>query len=159
MEIAHVASWKLFLLLPRLLLLKTARGGEAGSRDLKRRVALFDGGQLAQLLAEGRRVGMKGRAPVTHTESSQLAKAIELVSKGELSHAARELKSKGLAPGTDRALAELTDPELRPVLPAEPIPETARQYQPPGKLAMGKKVFSETLRQSRRGKSVGLTGI
>ena len=39
---AHVGAWKLFILLPRMLLYSTRRGGLAGARDLRKRINLFD---------------------------------------------------------------------------------------------------------------------
>ena len=45
-----IAAWKLWCLLPRLLLFQTRRGGEAGTRNLQQRVALFDEGRCDVLL-------------------------------------------------------------------------------------------------------------
>ena len=45
-------AWKLFILLPRLLLFKTSRGGKAGERNLRDRITLFDTGQWDILLRE-----------------------------------------------------------------------------------------------------------
>ena len=42
------SAWALFLLLPRLLLHRTTRGGQAGARELRHRISLFDAGHWDQ---------------------------------------------------------------------------------------------------------------
>ena len=44
----------------------------------------------------------------------RIQNAIELASQGELSHAARNLQSNGIAEGSEQTLRELQDPRLRP---------------------------------------------
>ncbi|MDE0759467.1 MAG: hypothetical protein OSB45_15020, partial [Pseudomonadales bacterium] len=44
-ETAEVRAWKLLFLLPRLILHTSRRGGEAGERELKNRIELFDAGR------------------------------------------------------------------------------------------------------------------
>jgi len=157
-EMAHVAAWKLFLLLPRMLLFTTARGGSAGQRDLARRISLFDSGCWDALLAEGHTASRQTGTRSDPKPDAQLMKALALAQKGELSHAARELKSRGLAPGSAATLAELTDEGLRPPLLAEPLPQAAMTFQPLQPITLDKDVFATVLRQSRRGKSAGITG-
>jgi hypothetical protein len=59
-------AWSLFLMLPRLLLHSTRRGGAAGDRDLKRRVALFDAGHWDKLMELSRQAVAQptSRAPM-----------------------------------------------------------------------------------------------
>ena len=47
---------------------------------------------------------------------------MKLIEEGELSHAARMLQSLELAPGTQAMLEELRDENLRPPVPAVPLP-------------------------------------
>lgn len=49
---------------------------------------------------------------------------------GELSHAARVLRSGGLAPGTADTVRELTDPQARPPQLLGPLPPQAVAYEP-----------------------------
>ena len=73
MEVSCEQAWKLLILLPRMLLFKTKRGGSAGERDLRRRVAMFDGGQWAQLLDESRR-SVSAMMRTSSTEQKRLSK-------------------------------------------------------------------------------------
>ena len=75
---------------------------------------------------------------------------------GELSYAARELQSAGLAPRTPETLAELLDPALRPQVLAEPIPG---QSTPVVDIALDKNIFGAIIQEARRGVSAGLSGL
>ena len=159
--IAHINAWKLFLLLPRLVLHKARRGGEAGERELRRRVTLFDAGEWGQLLdrAHATQQGMEVRSQgEEQREKQRLVKVMDLIQRGELSHAARTLKAAGFASATASTLEELRNPELRPREPSEAIPESALDAQPAVPISLSKDVFGIVLRQSRRGKSSGLSG-
>ena len=103
-------TWKLFLLLPRLLLFKSSRGGEAGARNLQQRIAQFDAGEWDQLLAASKSVTYKTKSQFMDEVRVQIAEY--LAEQGELSHAARSLASAGIAPGTQATFDELTDPIL-----------------------------------------------
>ena len=48
---AEVRAWKLFLLFPRMLLFRPARGGKVSKGHLMERLDLFSSGQWAQLIA------------------------------------------------------------------------------------------------------------
>ena len=114
----ELRAWKLFLLLPRMVLCPTGRGGEAGARILRRRVRMFDDGQWGALLQASRQVGRRSVTTRAFSEAeafqAKLRAATALIEKGELSHAARVLKSAGLAPGNTDTLRQLTDPQCRP---------------------------------------------
>eukprot|EP00959_Pyramimonas_sp_CCMP1952_P334215 6999515-Pyramimonas_sp.AAC.1 len=73
--------------------------------------------------------------------------AMELIQHGQLSHAARNLTSPGLAPGTDATLTELSSPDLRPPKPAERAPDGFRDSIPHKPLALDRNVFATVLRQ------------
>ena len=70
----------------------------------------------------------------------KLEQAERLIAKGELSHAARLIKSVGVAPGNHDTLAQLTDPSLRP----------AASFQ------LDRERFARNLRKARRGLCPGL---
>ena len=153
-------AWTLFILLPRLLLHHTARGGQASERELKQRIGLFDTGRWDQLLTSARSSATRPRTSkrTRDPESQKLDQALRLAKMGELSHAARVLSSSGLAAGTDATLRELRDPQLRPAEPAEPFPDGLHAFQPAGMLTLDRQLFGDVLRQTRRGLSAGLWG-
>ena len=166
-----MASWALLTLLPRLLLHHTPHGGDAGARELKRRVALFDAGAWDVLLstsrtqaerqanaAARRRQQPHPPQPEQMEEQRRIAKAMELVHAGELSHAARALSSPGMAPGTAETLAELRNPQLRPQHPRIPLPTGLEQFQPAQRIALDRHIFGTVLRTSRKGLSSGMWG-
>ena len=83
---------------------------------------------------------------------------MSLIKRGELSHAARVLTSTGIAPGTQATLDELTDPLLRPALPAEPLPPDLADFAPARDVDLDRDVFATVLRRTRRGLSGGMWG-
>ena len=103
-----IRSWKLFILLPRMLFFPTRHGGEAGERELHRRVAMFDSGEWGSLIQEYRRTHTAFRRKDI-TEEKRVEKAMQLIKDAELSHASRMLQSMELAPGNDATYAELTN--------------------------------------------------
>ena len=110
-----------------MLLFKTSRGGDAGVRNLKQRIRLFDNGDWGQVFPLSEiTITKKTGSPSTMDLSAKLKRAVQLAEIGELSHAARELQSVGLAPGTSDTFAQLTNPQLRPAAPAEPFISTPR---------------------------------
>ena len=160
--VERVQAWTLFLLLPRLLLHRTARGGAGGARELRRRVRLFDEGQWNVLLEECRREARGARTAQRRSneeaEEARLNAATALAERGELSHAARVLRSTGLAPGTPQTLAELCDNTLRPQELQTPLPPEPLQYQPQSPVVLDRTQFAWVLQEARRGLSAGLGG-
>ena len=133
--------------------------GAKPARDLRRRVTLLDSGQWEQLLTTAhQQQHRRTHSSAEQEETRKPAKALELVQKGELSHAARELQSRVLAAGNQATLDELRNEELRPPRPSEPLPHAALDPQPQQQLELNKDIFGTVLRQSRRGKSSGLGG-
>ena len=158
----RVEAWTLFLMLPRLLLHRVGRGGKNGARELQRRISLFDGGQWDVLLDACRstRAGTSRRAVQRTPEGAQEAKvraATALVERGELSHAARVLKSSGLAPGVPATLQELRT--QRPQARTDALPREALEHQPREPLQLDAGIFAKVLREARRGLSAGLGGM
>ena len=152
-------AWKLFLILPRMLLHKTRRGGEAGKRNLQERIRLFDAGRWDLLLERSSQPLHRGSSNSAHDLlERRLLEAVRLAEQGELSHAARVLRSTGMAPGTDATLQELTDLNLRPPVASEPLPDGLPMFVPSEPLELDKQIFSDTLRSSRRGLSSGVSG-
>lgn len=156
-------AWKLFLLLPRLLLYPSQRGGTAGTRNLKARIQLFDEGRW-DLLLERAHSTVRGHIDAPHIRSdeeeaaSRLSRADYLISIGELSHAARELRSSGRAPGTQATLNELRDPALRPPQPVRPVPENILQFRPSSPVQLDRTIFDQVILSLRKGKSAACGG-
>ena len=91
-------AWKLFFLLPRMLLMPTLRGGDGGRRELNRRVRLFDAGEWTCLIAETRSRRLTEYRKPLFDESRSINRAEKFVAKGELSHVARELTRNEVVP-------------------------------------------------------------
>ena len=120
------------------------------------------GGHWDQLLAKARKSAAKHttlnypRAPAdTANDTKKIDKAMSLIKQGELSHAARVLMSRGLAPSTQATLDELTNPQLRPSRPAE-VPNELDDFAPAQHVELDRDIFATTLRQTRRGLSGGI---
>ena len=64
-------AWRLFILLPRLLLHHTARGGEAEEREVKRRVVWYDAGEWDKLHESARKM-KRGAALQVPTERKMI---------------------------------------------------------------------------------------
>ena len=105
-------AWKLFMLLPRLLLHRPSRGGLVKKSKLRERFAQFASGQWDSLL------DVKGAEEVSdlarrkrRREQDELvkraARAEKLVHLGELSAARQALEGEVVAPGTLRTQAAL----------------------------------------------------
>ena len=92
--------------------------GSAGTQALKERICLFQNGEWLQLLAASRNMptcslsDSSSREDEDQTCAQKVKKVILLISKGELNHAARLLRSRGRAPGTEDTLLQLNDPNL-----------------------------------------------
>ena len=159
----RVRAWKLFALLSRMLLHRLPRGGEAGNRELRKRIRLFDEGAWDVLLEAARRRASNARRPAFADPQQELdqilLKASKLIEQGELSHAARLLSSNGIAPGNLETLRQLTDPLLRPPAPLHPIPPDIANYRPSETVELDKRLFVRNLRTARRGLSPGLGGF
>ena len=157
----RVAGWTLFMLLPRLLLHRVGRGGKNGARELRHRVSLFDAGRWDILLDASRATSAvpsrhaAPRPPEAERET-KLRAASALAERGELSHAARLLKSNGLAPGTHATLVELRN--QRPQVLRDPLPPEAVEHQPQEPVRLDADIFTAVLRDARKGLSAGLGG-
>lgn len=154
----YILSWRLLILLPRLLLFKTKRGSDGGARNLHQRISLFNAskwGELLKLSDEAR--SMSTNSPDVNDLASKLKRVVHYAELGELSHAARELESAGLAPGNLLTLAELQDPNLSPQLPVEPIASALLAGAPV--ITLDKQRFGAILREARRGVNAGFSGL
>ena len=103
-----VRGWKLFVLLPRMLLFKPPRGGKVSKNVLLDRFTKFAQGQWLDLLtqsvaASAAAIEMRSRRRRTGTDSveKRAERAEALVCLGEISTARRALEASPVAPGTE----------------------------------------------------------
>ena len=154
------AAWKLFILIPRMLLRPTARMGEPGKRDIMERYRRFTAGDWLGLLADVPTQPARRRREETD-KAAMNRKSHEAEAKvrmREVRRARHHLTSSGLAPGTPATLAQLTDPNLRPTRLAEPLPEAAVTHVPRHTLTLDWSKLASALRSAGRGSAADLSG-
>ena len=155
-------AWKLFLLVPRLLLCRPPASGSVGKAALLRRVTDFQAGRWSQLLHAARAVA-PARAPAgqlsegARSERAR-ARACAQVQRGELSRARQTLTSAPLAPGNAETLRALSDPARRPPQPRDPIPAEVASFVPESTPQLAPAAVAEALRSAKRGSAAGLSG-
>ena len=74
---------------------------------------------------------------------------------GELSAARQALESSVLAPGNLITLNALKDPDRRPELPRDDLPDALRNFRPPEVLDLDQDKFVGNLRSARKGAAAG----
>ena len=156
-------SWKLFLLIPQMLLRPTQARGQEGKAIYAQRMAAFDAGQWGELLAEaasesdrprGRKIDRRANSEELIQE--QVQRKIE---KGELSRARLQLESRGLAPGTPATLAQLRNEDLRPRTLTAPLPDGLQEFEPRSQVRLSSRAVMAALRSAGRGSARDLAGM
>eukprot|EP00439_Symbiodinium_sp_Y106_P022311 s10200_g2.t1 len=136
-EAQQTRAWKLFLLVPRLLLFRVRVTGSTGREALLQRVRDFLAGRWTALLAAARDAADQlGPAPTAHADDDAASlrrreAACAHVRRGEVSRGRTVLTAAALAPGTEDTFAALSDPARRP--PAHRNPR--RRARPPAQRA------------------------
>ena len=155
-------AWKLFLLLPRLLLTRSDAIGAQGRAELLHRLELFWRGSWAELHRLSRRAAERQGRPqperLGDTSEARAARACTLVKRGELSRARQVLTAAALAPGDATTLQALTDPDRRPTARLRDVPNEVLSYSPDEAVAVTVGQVAEALRSSKRGSAAGLSG-
>ena len=151
-------SWKLFILIPRLLLRPTAHGGAKGKAVFQERLRRFQAGEWVELLADARGQAAEDADRGPRPSASPLLVAEAKVRLGEVSRARQILTSPGLAPGTQATLEQLTDPDLRPQALAAPLPEGLLEFEPTRVLVLDRGRLANALRGAGRGSAADLSG-
>ena len=103
----------------------------------------------------------RSQTPLPDSEEDwqqRLQRAQILVSKGELSHASRLIRSNGMAEGNDATLNQLRDVNLRPPQRLREISPEVMNYRSDEDVQLDFDRFVANLRSSRRGLSGGLSG-
>ena len=159
-------GWKLFLLLPRMLLFRPPRGGNIPKQRLVERFASFSRGEWEQLLiqsagcdeAAAQRFQRRRRTHVD-TPERRADRAQSSIMMGEVSSGRHALEGAPLAPGTQRTLEQLRDPVRRPTTPYTPLPEALLSHQPELAFELDKDLFVKNLKCARRGAAAGPSGM
>ena len=120
-EARTARAWKLFLLLPRILLHRSPRGGKIPKGKLLERFTDFSRGQWIQMLITSLDYGdqamnLQTRRRRTQQDSVERRadRAEALLCKGELSAGRQALEGAPVAPANDRTLRKLRNPVRRP---------------------------------------------
>ena len=126
-------GWKLFLLLPRMLLFRPHRRGLIPKQRLLDRFSLFSTGSWTELLiqsrvhAEAARTGsIRRRRSHVDTQQRRAERAQTLVLMGEVSAGRQALDGASLAPGKQETLEQL---RLRQQVPREEVPRELTQSE------------------------------
>ena len=160
----EVCGWKLFFLLPRLLLFRLLRRGLVSKRKLHERMALFNAGDWAQLLLESNSIAEAGtqaavrkrRQHVQDDISQRAARAERLALLGEMSGGRQALEGATIAPGNLSTLRALTNPVRRPAAPREPLHEDLTRYVPEHEFQLDLDVFlANNVRSAKRERGGG----
>ena len=165
-ETRRTRAWKLFLLLPRLLLFRPARGGLIAKSRLLTRFSEFSKGHWLQLLIESRdcaevasQVQRRRRRTQQDTPQRRADRAETMVQLGELSAGRQALEAAPIAPGNMRTLSALTDIERRPPEPRAPIPADILNHEPESALELDQDLFFKSLKSARKGAAGGPSGM
>ena len=133
----NVSTWKLIVLLPRMLLQPTGELGEAGKEIFQARMRKFLRGDWQDLLDEAAastaevqkaQRGSDCRKPLEAGAQRHLAQAEAKIRMREVSRARVLLSSQGLAPGDATTLAELKNIDLRPAELSEELLADAMNF-------------------------------
>jgi hypothetical protein len=114
-----VRAWKLWLLLPRMLLHRPTGVRTLPKPEWHARITAFQAGEWLALLRAAQDSTTSNSTPTEQapTAQQQARRARQLVHQGELSAARQALTAGPLAPHTEATLQELRDPARRPAPP------------------------------------------
>ena len=130
-ELAEERVWKLFALVPRMLMHRVKGTASVGRDELASRGELFVRGRWRELLASARNSipirTQKSQSSRSDEERRGLA-AQERMQKGQVSRARQELVGSPLAPKTEETLRELR--ERRPQVATREIPREVLDFSP-----------------------------
>ena len=164
----EIRAWKLFMLVPRMLITKLPRGGAVSRAKLDERCGAFARGEW-MLLVKASRADAQSNSTATlrrrrreerGDELGRRAKrALQLTHWGELSSARQALEGALVAPGNEETRAQLTDPSRRPPVPRTPLAREFVEHNPEDQVVLDGEVLLKNLRNSRRGAAAGPSGF
>ena len=145
-EIKETRSWKMFCLLPFMLLRKTAGKGRAGKAELCRRFDQFIEGQWRCLYEEGlrdiRNESTRQSVFECPTNEQRGQAALQKVQLGEVSRARQCFVGAALAPGTEATFAEMQN--KRPQVVFRELSEEVRNYEPDIRVTLDRKILLQS---------------
>ncbi len=166
---AHTRAWKLWLLLPRMLLRSRSdqereRGGSgatSGRACLRQRFEDFWAGRWTALLHAAASPGggfpQRSAPPTSADEEERRKMAAEwLVSLGEISRAAKRLCGASLADNVVPTWEQLC--AQRPPVPLSPLPSDVVDFAPATPLTLDRRAFAANVRSAPRGSAPGRSG-
>ena len=154
-------AWKLFFLLPRMLLTRPPRGGNIPPKKLEGRMQR----RWVELVAESEEACRVARTAAVRKrrrgldQDRKAARAESLLVVGELSSTRQVLESADLAPGNLSTLRAFTDPEKRPPLPGEAPPRELLARMPDTPFQLDEDKLAHNIRKARRGAAPGPSGM
>ena len=165
-EVRRVRAWKLFLLLPRMLLFCSGRGGMIPKKKLQERFLLFAQGEWLKLLRLSHEVAQsraRGSRRIRQNQVDSVERRAEraqaLAQLGELSSARQALEGSCVAPGNLATLRSLTNPSRRPARPRDPLPDSVVEHRATSTFALDAERFLSNLRCSKKGAAGGWSGM
>ena len=165
-HVRRARGWKLFLLLPRMLLTRSTRGGLISKEKLRRRFESFNEGRWEELIRDSEVASNQASVAMhrkrrRHTDESErrARRAHTLVQLGEVSAGRAALESAELAPGSEETRCELTDPRRRPSRAREPIAQHILNHVPDTLFILDEDVFAKNVRSARKGAAPGPSGM
>eukprot|EP00438_Fugacium_kawagutii_P010347 Skav210918 [mRNA] locus=scaffold4127:55750:56535:+ [translate_table: standard] len=157
----RLRAWKLFLLIPRLLLHQSGAPGHSPRGALHRRIDAFHAGAWSALHAAAHAAAPATPGARTSTDTApevaRRHRACRQVRLGDLSRARATLTSSPLAPGDQTTLNALTDPTRRPPALTRPLPDHLHRFQPQAPLRSNETDLAASLRTAKRGTAPGLS--
>ncbi len=150
-------AWKLFSLVPRLLLHRPPGERFVPKEELGRRCERFAAGRWTELLGESCAVREPRIRSSRPSEEQRALRAEMFVELGELSSGRQSLESAELAPGNQATLDALQGP--RPTRPRDPLPAAVRDFVPDRRFRLDSERFVRNLRGARRGAAAGPSGL
>ena len=161
-ELRRIRGWKLFFMLPRMLLQKPGKGGLVPKSKLRERFAQFADGRWMDLIVSSREAAVaasNAKARRTRICPDSLERRAEraraMAALGELSSARLALEGEAIARGDEATLAALRDRRRRPPEPREPIPEEVLHHQPATQVAFDNDWILHNVRSSKKGAAAG----
>ena len=157
---AEERAWKLFGLIPIMLMHRPRGTGAVGRDELTQRADDFARGQWTELLQNVSQTTVQPR-PVTGQNAMDEAvhrgrAAMNRVQRGQVSRARQELTGADLAPKTMETLAELQD--RRPQVRVVDIPQEVIDFVPDRPVELDMKLFTKCLQSAPSGCSPGPGG-
>ena len=152
-------AWKLFLLLPFMLLRRPLGRGRIGKSELTRRFDSFGAGRWDELLKEAEAESSHSgtaRVPRETTAEQNAKMACQKIRLGEVSRLKQCLTGAALAPGTAETFQNLQN--KRPQEVVRPLSPEVLEFMPDRPVRLDRTLFLESLKSASQLSSPGPGG-